>query len=490
MVLEDHGDTPGARRNPSHPSVAHADAPLRGRVESGDQPEEGCLARAGGAEKRKKLATGNVERDVAEGAGLTAVRASESLAHTSEFDCRHGITLRSVVGLVEDRRAGTGFPLTTASLLERAFNRSCLPDGSSHLGPMTAPDASLRSAAGHRPAMGTFTRRAFLCGATAVTVVAGMNARLARGAEAPPATGGGAIPRRDLGRTGEKVSLVGLGGFHIGVQPDEQDSVRIVRAALDGGINFLDNCWDYNDGRSEVRMGKALRDGYREKAFLMTKIDGRTRTAAALQIDDSLRRLQTDHIDLLQFHEVIRENDPERIFSAGGGMEAALEAKKAGKIRFIGFTGHKSPAIHRHMLDAAARHDFTFDTVQMPLNVMDAHYDSFEKQVVPILVEHRIGVLGMKPLGSGAILRTNTVSAVDCLHYAMSLPVSVVITGCDSMKILDQALSAARAFQPLSSERRTRLLASTAEAAEKGQYEGYKTSEGFDATSRHPEWLG
>src|SRR6202166_426569 len=237
------------------------------------------------------------------------------------------------------------------------------------------------------------TRRAFL--------EMGVVATLAVGAEkiAWAADAKSEVPRRTLGRTGEKVSMVGLGGYHIGNQKDEQESIRIIRTALDNGINFLDNCWDYNGGESEIRMGKALRDGYRGKAFLMTKIDGRTKKAAAQQLEESLRRLQTDHIDLLQFHEVIRETDPERIFASGGGMEAVLEAKKQGKVRYIGFTGHKSPEIHNKMLETAFAHNFTFDAVQMPLNVMDAHYDSFEKKTLPILVKHGIGVLGMKPMG-------------------------------------------------------------------------------------------
>src|SRR5579864_322369 len=276
------------------------------------------------------------------------------------------------------------------------------------------------------------TRRAFLEMGVAATLAAGAD-KLTWAADVK-----GTVPRRILGRTGEKVSMVGLGGFHIGSQKEEQESIRIIRTALDNGVNFLDNCWDYNGGQSEVRMGKALRDGYRQKAFLMTKIDGRTKKAAAQQIEESLRRLQTDHIDLLQFHEVIRDSDPERIFGAGGGMEAALDAKKAGKIRYLGFTGHKSPDIHNKMLETAFAHNFTFDTVQMPLNVMDAHYDSFEKKTLPILVKHGIGVLGMKPMGDKIILHSKTATPVECLHYAMNLPTSVVITGCDSMKILQQ----------------------------------------------------
>jgi uncharacterized protein len=298
------------------------------------------------------------------------------------------------------------------------------------------------------------------------------------------------IPHRTLGRTGEKVSMVGLGGYHLGKQSDPDESIRIIRTGIDEGINFLDNCWDYNGGESEVRMGKALRDGYREKAFLMTKIDGRNKAAAESQLNDSLRRLQTDRIDLLQFHEVIRDSDPERIFAKGGAIEVVLEAKKAGKIRFIGFTGHKSPDIHLNMLATAAQHGFTFDAVQMPLNVMDAHFNSFEKKVLPVLTKDGIAVLGMKPMGDHFILGSKTATAVECLHYSMNLPTSVVITGCDSLPILQQALRAARAFQPMDSSQVAALLAKTAKAAEAGQFELYKTTHHFDGTVANPQWLG
>jgi len=298
------------------------------------------------------------------------------------------------------------------------------------------------------------------------------------------------IPYRTLGRTREKVSLIGLGGYHLGKQVDQQESIRIIRTGLDEGLNFLDNCWDYNGGESEVRMGKALRDGYRQKAFLMSKIDGRTKTAAASQINESLKRLQTDRIDLMQFHEVIRETDPERIFAEGGAMEAALEAQKAGKIRYIGFTGHKSPDIHLKMLATASQHKFTFDAVQMPLNVMDAHFESFEKRVLPVLLQNDIGVLGMKPMGDHVILESKTATPVECLHYAMNLPTSVVITGCDSLPILQQALQAARSFQPMSASDVSTLLAKTTKAAEAGKFELYKTSHHFDGTFANPQWLG
>ncbi len=298
------------------------------------------------------------------------------------------------------------------------------------------------------------------------------------------------MPRRTLGHTGEKVSMVGLGGSHIGKQADEKESIAIIRSALDRGINFLDNCWDYNNGQSEIRMGKALRDGYRQKAFLMTKIDGRPKQAAAKQIEESLSRLQTDHIDLLQFHEIIRFEDPEKVFAKGGALEAALEAKKAGKVRYIGFTGHKDPDIHLKMLETAKAHNFLFDTVQMPLNVMDAHYKSFAKKVLPVLVDRNIGVLGMKPMGSGIILQSKTVTPVQCLHFAMNLPTSVVITGCDSMKILDQAIEAAHTFKPLNQAEEAILLTKTVDAAANGKYELFKTSTKFDGTVQHPEWLG
>jgi aryl-alcohol dehydrogenase-like predicted oxidoreductase len=331
---------------------------------------------------------------------------------------------------------------------------------------------------------GGVTRRDFLGMAVAATYAAGAE-KLSWAADTQ--TG---IPYRTLGRSGEKVSMVGIGGFHIGKQSDEQESVHIIRAAMDSGINFLDNCWDYNDGQSEVRMGKALRDGYRQRAFLMTKIDGQTRKAATQQLEESLRRLQTDHIDLLQFHEILRMEDPARIFASGGGMEAVVKAKKAGKVRYIGFTGHKSPDIHLKMLETADAHDFHFDAVQMPLNVMDAHYNSFEKKVLPVLVKKEIGVLGMKPLGDSLILGSKTAEPIECLHYAMNLPTSVVITGCDSLPILEQALHAARTFRPMSGTEVAALLAKTADAARDGKYEGYKTTHNFDGTVQNPQWLG
>jgi aryl-alcohol dehydrogenase-like predicted oxidoreductase len=296
---------------------------------------------------------------------------------------------------------------------------------------------------------------------------------------------------RPLGKTGERVSPIGLGGWHLGLpHVDEQLGFRIVRSAIDRGVTFMDNSWDYNDGASEIRMGRALRDGYRDKAFLMTKIDGRSKREATRQLDESLRRLQTDRIDLVQHHEVIRFDDPHRIFHAEGANAALLDARKAGKLRYIGFTGHKDPRIHLHMLEVAKENGFSFDTVQMPLNVMDAHYRSFEKLVLPELVKQNIGVLGMKSMGNGIILKSGTVTPVECLHYALSLPTSVVITGCDSMEILDQALDAVRTFRTLTVPQREAVLSRTRAAATRGEFEPFKTSSIFDSTATHPDWLG
>lgn len=309
-------------------------------------------------------------------------------------------------------------------------------------------------------------------------------------AEPSETTMAGEMPYRTLGRSGEKVSLLGLGGYHIGVQKDEAESTRIIRAAVDHGVNFLDNCWDYNDGESERRMGKALRDGYRQKVFLMTKTDGQVKDVYNQQLDECLKRLQTDHIDLVQFHEVIRPTDPDRIFGPGGAFEAAVAARKAGKIRYIGFTGHKDPDIHLKMLETGFKHGFTFDAVQMPLNIMDAHFKSFAHKVVPVLVEHGIGVLGMKPLGGGIILTSKTVSPIECLHYAMNLKTSVVINGCDSMERLNQGLEAARGFHPLGEAELSALLTKTAEVGAKGEFELFKTTHSFDGTWQNPKWLG
>jgi aryl-alcohol dehydrogenase-like predicted oxidoreductase len=283
-----------------------------------------------------------------------------------------------------------------------------------------------------------------------------------------------------------------MGGFHLG-RPNvsESEAIKLIHSGVDRGINFLDNSWDYNDGASEERMGKALKqDGYRKRAFLMTKVDGRTKEAAAQQIDESLKRLQTDHVDLLQFQEVIRYDDPDRIFSEDGASEAFLAAKKAGKTRYIGFTGHKDPHIHLYMLEVADRHKFQFDAVQMPLNVMDVHFRSFGHLVLPELVKRNIGVLGMKSMGDTTILKSKVATATECLHYALSLPTSVVITGIDKPEILDQDLEAARTYKQVTKEQIAALLARTAPAAAEGKWELFKTSAHFDSTATHPQWLG
>jgi aryl-alcohol dehydrogenase-like predicted oxidoreductase len=298
---------------------------------------------------------------------------------------------------------------------------------------------------------------------------------------------------RPLGHTGEQVSIIGMGGAHLARPPlTEADAVRLVHAGLDRGINFLDNCWDYNHGNSEKWVGTALsQGGYRRKAFVMTKLDGRTKEAATSQLEESLKRLKTDHIDLVQFHEVLRFDDPDRIFAEGGAIEALTEAKKAGKVRYIGFTGHKDPRVHLYMLDVARLHGFVFDTAQMPLNVMDAHFRSFSHLVVPELARQNIGVLAMKTMGDGVFLKSGApVTPIECLHYAMNLPVSVVITGIDSDKILDQAFEAARSFQPMSADQVAALVEKTRSFAAEGKYEFFKTSSFFDSTAKHPDWLG
>jgi aryl-alcohol dehydrogenase-like predicted oxidoreductase len=296
---------------------------------------------------------------------------------------------------------------------------------------------------------------------------------------------------RTLGNTGEKVSAIGVGGWHLALSHvDEPLAIRIVRTALDRGINFLDNCWDYNDGASEIRMGKALKDGYRDNAFVMSKIDGRSHAECAKQIDESLRRLDIDTIDLMQHHEILRFEDPHRIFDPEGAHAAMVEAQKAGKIRYMGFTGHKDPHIHLHMLQVAREHGVRFDAVQMPLNVMDAHFRSFEKLVLPELIRDNIGVLAMKPMANGRILQSNTVTATECLHYSLNLPVSVVITGMDSMEYLEQAVKALETFQPISDADTQKLLAKTKAAAATGEFELFKTTSLYDGTAQNLEWLG
>jgi predicted aldo/keto reductase-like oxidoreductase len=295
---------------------------------------------------------------------------------------------------------------------------------------------------------------------------------------------------RTLGRTGERVSAFGLGGFHIGNVKEERDSIKLIRTAIDRGITFLDNCWDYHDGKSEEWMGKALRDGYRDKVFLMTKIDGRTKQAAANQVDESLKRLQTDHVDLMQIHENLRMEDADRCFAEGGAIEALEAAKKAGKIRYIGFTGHKDPLVHNRMLDVAAEHKFHFDSCQMPLNVLDANFRSFGQHVVPRLLKEGIAVLCMKPMASGAIVQNKIATPKECLTYSLTLPTSVVITGIDSMDVLEQDLEIMKDFKPLGDGQMRELLNRTMKAAQTGAYEKFKTATMYDGTAQHPEWMG
>ncbi len=298
---------------------------------------------------------------------------------------------------------------------------------------------------------------------------------------------------RRFGRSSEMISAIGIGGFHLGKKSvtDEQ-AVRLVHEAVDRGINFVDNCWDYNEGQSELRVGVALdQGGYRDRVFLMSKMDGRSKAEAAKQIDTSLKRMRTDCIDLVQHHEILRYDDPDRIFAEGGAMEAFVEAKQAGKLRYIGFTGHKDPRIHLQMLAVAAERGFHFDAVQMPLNVMDAHFRSFAHLVLPYLVEHGIAVLGMKAFADSVLLKSGApIRPVEYLQYQLNLPTSVVITGIQSQRDLDQAFEAVRTFSPMDKAAVSELLARSRPYALEGKYELFKTSSTFDGTAKNHAWLG
>ncbi len=290
--------------------------------------------------------------------------------------------------------------------------------------------------------------------------------------------GSGEIPRRPLGRTGVAVSALALGGSHLGDTKTEKEALRIVHEAIDAGLTFMDNAWEYHDGRSEELMGKALA-GRRHQVFLMTKVctHGRDRRAALRQLEQSLRRLRTDYLDLWQVNEVIYDNDPELHFAEGGVIEALEQARRAGKVRFIGFTGHKDPAIHLKMLTR----DFPFDTCQLPLNCFDATYRSFEQQVLPELNRRGIAPLGMKSLGgSGAAIRKRVVSVTEALRYAMSLPVATTVSGIDSLKVLRQNLRIARGFKPMTPDEMQALRTRCARDAADGHFELYKTSKKFD----------
>ncbi len=329
-----------------------------------------------------------------------------------------------------------------------------------------------------------------LKGASAETMTPGLHGAAAQ-TPLPVINPVNGIGRRKLGKSGVEVSMIGIGGYHLGLESvTEQDAIHIIRTALDEGINFLDNCWDYNGGVSEERMGKALEDGYRQKAFLMTKLDGRTGAAAREQLETSMKRLKTDHIDLVQIHEVIRMTDPDQAFQPGHVIDVLQQARKEGKIRFIGFTGHKSPEIHLNMIETAAKHGFHFDTVQMPVNALDHHFDSFGQKVIPVAQKHDIAVLGMKPLSNAAILKTNTITAPEALHYAMSVPVTLTITGCQSMENLRQALGVARNFKPMDIQQKIAILQKTAPFADAAKFEDYKSKNIYDGTFHNPQWLG
>jgi predicted aldo/keto reductase-like oxidoreductase len=287
------------------------------------------------------------------------------------------------------------------------------------------------------------------------------------------------IPRRPFGKAGEEVSILGVGGWHIGAY-DEAESIQIIQQAIDAGADFLDNAWEYNAGQSEVRMGKALaQDSYRKRAFLMTKDCAHDRVAAhsMLKLENSLTRLKTDYLDLWQIHEVVWEDDVERIFAPGGTAEAMLKAKEQGKTRYIGFTGHKSPAIHKAMLSQG----FPWDAVQMPLNVLDAHWESFEKEIVPICQEQGIAIIGMKSFADGHLFETGSdVTPEEALRYTMSLPVATVVSGMDSLKVLNQNLEIARNFTPLTDAEREAIIARTASIAAGGKYEPFKTTRDYE----------
>jgi uncharacterized protein len=288
------------------------------------------------------------------------------------------------------------------------------------------------------------------------------------------------MPTRPLGKTGVDVPLLCLGGAHIGLIEAEAESVGLMHAAVDEGITFFDNAWDYHTGRSEVLMGKALAtNGYRQKVFLMTKNCERDYAGSMRNLDESLRRLKTDYLDLWQFHEIVYENDPDWVFEQGG-IRAAIEARKAGKVRFIGFTGHKDPRIHRKMLDKP----FDWDTSQMPINVMDTHYRSFLKEVVPVCQERGVGVIGMKSLGggrpAGIIPSEAGVPAETCIRYALSQPLSTLVVGMKSMEDLKQNVNIARNFSPMPDDEQATLLAEVKEVAEDGRYERFKSSKQFD----------
>jgi aryl-alcohol dehydrogenase-like predicted oxidoreductase len=319
--------------------------------------------------------------------------------------------------------------------------------------------------------MKSHTRRHFLASTTAgaVTAIGIIRTPVLRAADA------GTMPMRAFGKTGVKVSALGLGGWHIGIQKEVAESVRLIQAAMDAGVTFLDNSNDYNEGQSEIRMGEAIK-GRRDKVFLMTKFNFRDRKNALRELETSLQRLQTDHLDLWQFHSMERQEDADWIFAANGAIEAAELAKKQGKARFIGFTGHKSPDHHLKVLTKP----YAWDAIQMPLNVLDPYFSSFERWVLPEAVKRNLGIVGMKPMAFRNAPLSGAITGVECLHYAMSLPVSVTITGIENQERLDQALKAVATFKPLSAAERAALSARMKPFVKDGQGEPYKVTKDFD----------
>jgi aryl-alcohol dehydrogenase-like predicted oxidoreductase len=286
------------------------------------------------------------------------------------------------------------------------------------------------------------------------------------------------VPTRPFGRTGIPVSILALGGWHIGLPKTERESTRLVHEAIDGGITFMDNAWDYNDGVSETRMGKAL-VGRRDKVFLMTKVctHGRDARTAMRQLEQSLRRLKTDYLDLWQIHEVIFDDEPARYFAPGGAVEALDRARQQGKVRFVGFTGHKDPELHLQML----AHDYPWDSCQLPLNCFDASFRSFEHRVLPELNRRGIAAIGMKSLGGDArAVKARTVTPQEAIRYTLSLPIATLVSGIDTMRILRQNLAIAQDFRPMTAAQRRKLLGRMSAPARDGRFELYKISAAFD----------
>jgi predicted aldo/keto reductase-like oxidoreductase len=318
------------------------------------------------------------------------------------------------------------------------------------------------------------TRREFMQNASAVALLA---QQVIAQTASSSATG---MPTRVLGRTGERVSIVGVGGWHIGAVKDEAEAIKIVHAAMDEGINFFDNAWDYQDGHAEEVMGKALAmDGRRKKVFLMTKNCERDYAGSKKNLEDSLRRLKTDHLDLWQFHEMVYDNDPDWVFEKGG-IKAALEARKEGKVRFLGFTGHKDPRIHAKMLGKPQQ----WDTAQMPVNVMDPHYRSFLNEVVPLCLKKNVGVIGMKGLGggypNGRFLTEVGLTSDECYRFCLSQPVTTQVMGINSMQQLKQDVALARTFKPLSPDENRKLMLRVKDFAGDGRHELFKSTKVFD----------